>query len=175
MLNFNTPIMDTKDYSEIKISEVEPILKINLRGKNRDFITKIGKELSIITPVDLQMDWIISKKKYDFIGKRSLYRSDTIREDRKQLVGLLTEDPKEILEEGAQIVAETNKQPIEMLGHVTSSYFSPNLNKSIALAVVKNGKKLKGQKMFVPMKDKIINVTITDTVFLDKENKRLNA
>ena len=44
MLNFNTPIVDTKEYSEIKISEIEPILKINLRGKNRDFITKIGKE-----------------------------------------------------------------------------------------------------------------------------------
>ena len=202
MLNFNSPIMDTKEYSEIKFSEVEPILKINMRGKNRDFITKIGKEFNItpygtetmhllraekgfiitgqdtdgtMTPVDLQMDWIISKKKYDFIGKRSLYRSDTIREDRKQLVGLLTDDPNEVLEEGAQIVAETNRKPIEMLGHVTSSYFSPNLNKSIALAVVKNGKKLKGQKIFVPMKNKTINVTITDTVFLDKENKRLNA
>ncbi len=128
-----------------------------------------------MTPVDLQMDWIISKKKYDFIGKRSLYRSDTIREDRKQLVGLLTDDPKEVLEEGAQIVAETNNQPIKMLGHVTSSYFSPNLNKSIALAIVKNGKKMKGQKLFVPMENKTINVTITDTVFLDKENKRLNA
>ncbi len=128
-----------------------------------------------MTPVDLQMDWIISKKKYDFIGKRSLYRSDTIRDDRKQLVGIVTDDPKEILEEGAQIVAEPNKKPIEMLGHVTSSYFSPNLNKSIALGVVKNGKKLKGQKMFVPMKDKTINITITDTVFYDKENKRLNA
>ena len=52
MLNFNTPIIDTKEYSEIKISEIEPILKINLRGKSRDFVTKIGKELSIITPVD---------------------------------------------------------------------------------------------------------------------------
>tara|TARA_Y100000590_G_scaffold418109_1_gene518487 strand:- start:68 stop:628 length:561 start_codon:yes stop_codon:yes gene_type:complete len=52
MLNFNSPIMDTKEYSEIKFSEVEPILKINMRGKNRDFITKIGKELSIIPPTD---------------------------------------------------------------------------------------------------------------------------
>ena len=52
MLNYNSPIMDTKEYSEIKISEVEPTVKINLRGKNRDFITKIGKELSIIPPVD---------------------------------------------------------------------------------------------------------------------------
>ena len=128
-----------------------------------------------MTPSDLQMDWIIGKKKFDFIGKRSLYRSDTIRDDRKQLVGLLTDDPKEILEEGAQIVEKLNQKPVEMLGHVTSSYFSPNLNKSIALAVMKSGKKLKGKKFFVPMENKNINVTVTDTVFFDKENKRLNA
>ncbi len=128
-----------------------------------------------LTPIDLQMDWIVSKKKYDFIGKRSLYRSDTIRDDRKQLVGILTDDPNEVLEEGAQIVADTSKKPVEMLGHITSSYFSPNLNKSIALGVVKGGKNMMGQKLFVPMKDKIINVKIADPVFLDKENKRLNA
>ena len=59
------------------------------------------------------------------------------------MVGLLTEDPKEVLEEGAQLVENINKKPIEMLGHVTSSYFSPNLNKSIALAVVKVERNLK--------------------------------
>ena len=128
-----------------------------------------------MTPVDLQMDWIISKKKYDFIGKRSLYRSDTIREDRKQLVGLLTDDPNEILEEGAQIVKDENKKPVDMLGHVTSSYFSPTLKKSIALAVLKEGKQLKGQKLLVPMIDKTIKVTVSDTVFLDKENERING
>ena len=52
MLNYNSPIMETKEYPDIKISEVEPILKINLRGKNRDFVTKVGKELSIIPPTD---------------------------------------------------------------------------------------------------------------------------
>ena len=128
-----------------------------------------------MTPIDLQMDWIVSKKKYDFIGKRSLYRSDTIREDRKQLVGLLTEDPNEVLEEGAQIVSELNNKQVEMIGHVTSSYFSPNLNKSIALAVVKSGKKIKGQKLIIPMENKNINVTVSDFIFFDKENKRINA
>ena len=127
-----------------------------------------------MTPIDLQMDWIVSKKKYDFIGKRSLYRSDTIKEDRKQLVGLLTEDPKEVLEEGAQIVADI-KSPIEMLGHVTSSYYSPNLKKSIALGVVRGGKNMMGQKLIIPMENKKINVTVADPVFLDKENKKLNA
>ena len=128
-----------------------------------------------LTPIDLQMDWIVSKKKYDFIGKRSLYRSDTIREDRKQLVGIVTEDPREVLEEGAQIVADVSKKPVEMLGHITSSYFSPNLNKSIALGVVKGGKNMLGKKLFIPMKNKIISVQVADPVFLDKENKRLNA
>ena len=128
-----------------------------------------------MTPIDLQMDWIVSKKKYDFIGKRSLYRSDTVKDDRKQLVGLLTDNKDEILEEGAQIVADMNKSPIEMLGHVTSSYYSPNLKKSIALGVVRGGKNMMGKKLIIPMENKRINVTVTDPVFLDKENKRLNA
>ena len=62
-----------------------------------------------------------------------------------------------------------------MLGHVTSSYYSPNLNKSIALAVVKGGKSMIDQKLFIPMENKNINVTIVDPVFFDKENVRLNA
>ena len=128
-----------------------------------------------MTPIDLQMNWIVSKKKYDFIGKRSLYRSDTMRDDRKQLVGLLTENPDEVLEEGAQIVANFNKSPVEMLGHVTSSYYSPNLKKSIALGFVRGGKNMMGQKLIIPMENKKINVTVSDPVFLDKENKRLNA
>ena len=128
-----------------------------------------------MTPIDLQMDWIVSKKKYDFIGKRSLYRTDTMREDRKQLIGLITENPDEVLEEGAQIVVDMNKSPIEMLGHVTSSYYSPNLKKSIALGVIKGGKNMIGQQLIIPMENKQINVTVTDPVFFDKENKRLNA
>ena len=32
-----------------------------------------------------------------------------------------------------------------------------------------------GQKLFIPMENKIIKVTIVDPIFLDKENKRLNA
>ena len=89
---------------------------------------------------------------------------------------ILTKNPNEVLEEGAQIVAEVKKNPpMDMLGHVTSSYFSPNLKKSIALAVIKNGKNLKGKKLYIPMKKKVIEVTVSDTVFLDKKGSRLNA
>ena len=73
------------------------------------------------------------------------------------------------------VVADVNKSPIKMLGHVTSSYYSPNLKKSIALGVVRGGKNMMGQKLIIPMEKKNINVTVADPVFLDKENKRLNA
>ena len=85
----------------------------------------VGQETDgSVTPVDLDMDWIISKKKYDFIGKRALNRSDTIKKDRKQLVGLKTKDPKKVLEEGAQLVEEVTALPMKMVGHVTSLLFT---------------------------------------------------
>ena len=87
----------------------------------------------------------------------------------------LVDNPDEVLEEGAQIVADTNKSPIEMLGHVTASYYSPNLKKTRARGVVRSGKNMMGQKLIIPMEKKNINVTVADPVFLDKENKRLNA
>ena len=63
-----------------------------------------------------------------------------------------------------------------MLGHVTSSYYSPNLINQLLLRVVRGGKNMLGQKLFIPMEDKNINVTIVDPVFFDKEkNVRLNA
>ena len=54
-----------------------------------------------VTPHDLGMSWIVSSKKDDFIGKRALERASMADPQRKQLVGLLTEDPKQVIPEGA--------------------------------------------------------------------------
>jgi len=134
----------------------------------------VGQETDgSVTPVDLDMNWIINKKKYDFIGKRALYRSDTIKEDRKQLVGILTTDPSVVLEEGAQLVEVETSLPMPMVGHITSSYYSPNLDRSIALALVKSGTKKIGSKLIVPMLNKSVEVEITNPVFIDPQNERL--
>ena len=45
------------------------------------------------TPIDVGLDGLVSKKKADFIGKRSLEQSYLKGPNRKQLVGLLTEEP----------------------------------------------------------------------------------
>ena len=121
-----------------------------------------------VTPHDLRMDWIV-KREGDFIGRRSLARSDTARADRRQLVGLLTQDPHLVLREGAQVIGTETEGavPVPMLGYVTSSYFSPNLGRSIALALVKGGAKRIGGRLYVSRFGKPpAQVRVTETDFL---------
>ena len=109
------------------------------------------------------------KKSGDFIGRRSLTRADTARTDRKQLVGLLTDDPGIVLMEGAHVIATSAERapPVPMLGHVTSSYFSPNPDRSIAMALVKNGRARMGEQLFVSRRDGApIPVKVSGTDFL---------
>ncbi|MFT5572912.1 MAG: sarcosine oxidase subunit alpha [Cryomorphaceae bacterium] len=126
-----------------------------------------------VTPVDLGMNWIMSKTK-DYLGRRSLERSDSVRENRKQLVGLLTRDPNEVLEEGGQIVNDDKVMiPKPMLGHVTSSYYSACVGRSIALALVKDGFNRKGDTVYIAVKDgKMIPAEITSSVFYDPKGER---
>jgi sarcosine oxidase, subunit alpha len=143
-----------------------------------------------VTPIDLGMEWIVAKKK-DFLGRRSLARSDTVRADRKQLVGLLPEDPKAVIPEGSQLVAiadehqarrdllgpnvQSQRAPVPSLGHVTSSYWSPNLRAGFALALVKRGRERMGEVVVVPMLGRSIRARIVAPVFLDPKGARLDA
>jgi sarcosine oxidase subunit alpha len=130
-----------------------------------------------VTPFDLGMDWIVSKAKPDFLGKRGLLRSGVRAPGRKQLVGLLTQDPAEVLEEGAQIVANEviGAPPVPMIGHVTSSYMSPNLRRSIALALIRGGHEMRGRTVYVPMPGRVIAAKVTEPVFLDPDGTRLHG
>ena len=129
-----------------------------------------------LTPEDAGLGWAIGKAKPDFVGKRSLARPDMLKADRKQFVGLLTADPTVVLEEGAQIVLDPNRPlPMKMVGHVTSSYWSATLGRSIALAVIEGGRGRHGQTVHIPMPDRAHAARITGTVFVDPENTRLGA
>jgi sarcosine oxidase subunit alpha len=128
-----------------------------------------------VIPADLGMSWAVSKSK-DFLGKRSMSRPDSVRSDRKQLVGLLTEDAGEVLPEGGQIVeTAASALPMKMIGHVTSSYYSANLGHSIALALVKGGRQRHGERIYVPLEDRTVSATITAPRFFDPDGERMNA
>ncbi len=129
-----------------------------------------------VTPQDVGLDGLVSKKKADFIGKRSLEQSFLRSAGRKQLVGLLTEDPKEVLPDGAYAVrAVKDKPPMEMIGQVTSSYYSPTLDRSIAMALIENGRSRMGETLSFPLVGKVVRARITDPVFYDKEGSRQNV
>jgi len=128
------------------------------------------------TPHDMGMDWAIGKKKFDFVGKRSLVRPDMLRPERQQLVGLLSDDAQYVLEEGAQIVAEkTSAIPAKMIGHVTSSYWSETLQRSIALAVVEGGRERLDTQLYVPMPDQAYKVRVVQPIFYDPDAERLHV
>ena len=129
-----------------------------------------------VTPQDLGMDWIVSKKKADFIGKRAFARADTARPDRKQLVGLLTEDAREVLPEGAQIVAEVRPAPpMPMEGHVTSSYWSAALGRSIAMALLAGGHGRHGETVTISLAGRVVRAKVGAPAFYDLEGERLRA
>ena len=129
-----------------------------------------------MTPVDIGVGGMVSRRK-DFLGKRSLSMEHLASEDRKQLVGLLTEDDQEVLPEGGQIVDDASApMPVPMLGHVTSSYYSANLGRSIALGVVKGGRSREGDVVYVPLADgRSITARITSPSFYDPKGERQNV
>jgi len=127
------------------------------------------------TPYDLNMSWIVSRKK-EFIGKRSFQLPHLKATGRLQLVGLLPENHEEVIPEGAYLTVLT-AQPddhgkTEHKGYVTSSYHSPALGRAFALALVADGLSRMGETLAVPIGKKVLQATICDAVFIDKENVR---
>jgi sarcosine oxidase subunit alpha len=128
-----------------------------------------------VTPQDLGMSWIVSKKKA-FIGQRSHRRIDTARPDRKQLVGLLPVDGDQLLPEGAQLVLQPDGAvPVKMVGHVTSSYRSATLGRTFALAMLQSGRERLGSTVYAPLNGHVLAATVTEPIFYDRENIRRDS
>ena len=111
------------------------------------------------------MDWIVSKTKTDFLGKRSFARADTARPDRKQLVGLLPLD-----RDGARRgrPARRHAGPHAMHGHVTSSYRSAALGRPFALALLRSGRAGSAR----PSTRTASPAEVTESVLYDREGTR---
>jgi len=126
-----------------------------------------------VTPHDLGMDWIVNRSKGDFVGRRSLRRSDVVRPDRKQLIGLFPADGRTLLPEGAQLVPEdTGKIPMPLAGHVTSSYRSLALGRTFALAMLAGGHAMHGRTVYAPLPEGTVACTVTSPMPYDPDGER---
>ena len=119
-------------------------------------------------PHDLGMSWIMSKKKVDYIGKRAVEIRRSAERPRRELIGLLTDDPSRLVTEGAPLTPNGHMEASE--GFVTASVWSVANSRSVALALLINGRGRIGQTAHIRVKDEIIPATITEPCFYDADS-----
>ncbi|MEM1236804.1 MAG: sarcosine oxidase subunit alpha family protein [Pseudomonadota bacterium] len=138
----------------------------------------IGDETDgTVIPQDLGLNWAISKKKEDFLGKRAQERMHMVSEDRWKLVGLETLDGS-VIPDGAYAVGEgvnANGQR-NMQGRVTSTYYSPTLDRGIAMGLIHKGPDRMGETVTFPKVDGgEVKAKIVSPIFYDPEGEKQNV
>ena len=150
---------------------------LHILRAERGFIV-VGQDTDgSVTPGDLGMDWIVSTEKIDFIGKRGLASPEARREGRRQLVGLLTENPDYVIPHGTHLVETPHdKPPMKSVGFVCSTYYSETLGRSIAFALIAHGRKRMGQTLTARnINGETAKVTVTEPMFLESGGLRADA
>ena len=164
-------------------SEANHVLRIE-----KGYIS-IGHEADgLVSPDDLGLAWAVQYNKPDFIGKRSLLRVTRPEQAPRQLVGLITGDPQLVLAEGAQLPAKLGTPAVgqrlldsrvSSAGYVTASAMSPTLGRSIALALLENGRRRIGETIDVTVEAgkglSTVSAVVAEPVFFDPEGTRLHA
>ena len=149
-------------------SEASHVLRVE-----KGFLS-LGHEVDgTVDPYDLGMDWLMSKKKMDYIGKRSVHLRRSLEKARKELVGLLPNNPNDAIPEGAPITPDGKKVATE--GFTTACVWSVVNKRWVGLALLENGHARYGEEACVRMKDKIIRAKITKPVFHDPDGKLLRS
>jgi sarcosine oxidase, subunit alpha len=144
----------------------------------------IGDETDgTVIPQDLGLDWAISKKKADFLGKRAQDRAHMTDPNRWKLVGLETLDGS-VLPDGCYALADgTNANgQRNTQGRVTSTYFSPTLGRGIAMGLVLHGPDRMGEVLAFNTTKKsakgemqMIKARIVSPVFFDPAGEKQNV
>ncbi|MEM8777167.1 MAG: sarcosine oxidase subunit alpha family protein [Pseudomonadota bacterium] len=138
----------------------------------------IGDETDgTVIPQDLGLDWAISKKKDDYLGKRAQERRHMADLERWKLVGLETLDGS-VLPDGAYATAEGTNENCQrnVQGRVTSTYYSPTLDRGIAMGLVKHGPDRMGEVIEFPKLDgTIVKAKIVSPIFYDPDGEKQNV
>ena len=131
------------------------------------------------TPDDLGLSGLCSTKK-DYLGRRGAERAGFKGPGRKQLVGLLPEDPSVVVPEGAVLASPPASgarlaPPFAIEGHVTSSYRSPELERGFAMGLLRDGRARTGDIVLAAFEGRSWPCRIASPVFLDPEGARLSG
>ena len=154
--------------------EIEPI------GSEANHVLRVEKGfLSLghevdgtVDPFDLGLGWAMSKKKVDYLGKRSVFLRREGTENRRELVGVIPE-PDRMIPEGAPLTPEGGRKPTE--GLVTACVYSTVHERWVGLALLENGHSRHGETVYVRLKDSTIPATVTAPIHYDPAGERLRS
>jgi sarcosine oxidase subunit alpha len=130
-----------------------------------------------VIPQDLGLDWAVSKKKADFLGKRGQERAYLAGADRWKLVGFETLDGS-VIEDGAYVPdTGLNAYGVQgTQGRVTSTYYSPVLKKGIAMGLLRHGPARMGEVVeFTATRGDRVKARVVSPVFYDPEGEKQNV
>lgn len=145
-------------------SEANHVLRIE-----KGFIS-VGHEADgIVGPDDLGLGFAVHADKPDFIGKIALLRDRADASPRPQLVGLLARDSGLVLPEGAAIL---RADAAIGRGYVTASCMSGAAGRSLALALIEDGRALIGRDAQVALADGTVGARVVRPVFYDPKGGR---
>ena len=129
------------------------------------------------TADDLGLGGMTAQNK-DHIGRRLARRSDLEGEGRLQLVGLRPGRQDAPLRMGSHLVSDSSAiGPDVSQGHVTTSIYSPTCKHFIGLALLKDGRRRKHERLYAvsPLHNEKIEVEVTDPVFVDPDRERMRG
>lgn len=123
-------------------------------------------------PDDVGWGHIARRKQADFVGKRSLFLPNNLREDRLQLVGIEPLALKKPLITGAHL---TKPRESTSQGYVTSTCYSPSLVHHVGLALLSAGRSRMGEVLESVDCGARQRVRVTSPVFVDPNGERLHG
>ncbi len=124
-------------------------------------------------PGDIGFGRAIGAKTANFVGRRSLLRPAALDPQRFQLVALSPADGRTQLPTGAQIAA--GDPPTTPEGHVTSSFWSPELGAPVALGMLARGSSRLGERIRVLHLGERIDAIVVKAPFIDPAGSRLHG
>ena len=163
-----------------KIMEVGAAMGIEPIGSEANHVLRVEKGfLSLghevdgtVDPYDLGMGWVMSKKKEDFLGRRSVHLRRAGETVRRELVGIVPEPDRQV-PEGAPLTANGERRSTE--GLVTACVWSVVKKGWVGLALLENGHSRHGQTAHVRLQQEVIPVRVTQPIHYDPEGKRLRS
>ncbi|HSM57482.1 MAG TPA: FAD-dependent oxidoreductase [Candidatus Sulfomarinibacteraceae bacterium] len=133
----------------------------------------IGQDTDALSdPFGAGLGWAVKMDKDDFLGRRSLLRVAD-NSPAQRLCGFKMCDPQLAPAEGLQVVEQT-AEGLTIVGHVTSSRYSPSLEEAIGLCWLPARLADPGTKIAIRLEDgRLVEAEVCGGAFYDPEGRRL--